>query len=383
MPKMSAHFSSYQDYFLHDTLQADPDLSHRARILSHSVLTLLIAAVTIFLTAILTPALANLRNITLPITVIFTCLTAFSLYRLKYQAAYGLCCLIVVVGGYLGVVIAGVLTGGPAYAPAFQLLVIPCITAYFFGGIRWGVATSVISLITILILQLADLAGVKFPHLITGLKLQQFVLLTNLPTIAILALIYEITSLSLKKARDLQHQKYAAMAITDPLTGLPNRRIFSETLADRIALCSKIIPPQHFTLCYLDLDHFKPVNDRLGHGVGDEVLKEISNKLRLALRGADFIGRIGGDEFMILLGETYEPRAIAALAARYLKLIREPITTSAGVVELDGSLGFAVYPEHGADTLALERAADAAMYNAKNSRSGYCIFSTDLPSKQT
>jgi len=383
MPKMSAQFFSHQDYFLHDTLRANTDLSHRARILSHSMLALLIAAVAIILAAIFIPSQANLRNVTLPIAIIFICLMTYSLYRLKYRAAYGFCCFMVVGAGFLGVVIAGIITGGPAYAPAFQLLVVPCITAYFFGGLRWGATASVISLATIMTLQLAELAGLRFPNLITGLQLQQFVLLTNLPTIAALALIYEITSSSLKKARDLQHQKYAVMAVTDPLTGLPNRRIFSDTLADRIALCSKMVSPQRFTLCYLDLDRFKPVNDRLGHSVGDEVLKEISNKLRLALRGADFIGRIGGDEFMILLGETHEPGAIAALAARYLKLIREPITTSAGIIELDGSLGFAVYPDHGADTLALERAADAAMYDAKNSRSGYRIFSADLPPKQT
>jgi diguanylate cyclase (GGDEF)-like protein len=378
MPKISALFTSHQDYFLHETLRAMPDLSYRARILSHSILTLLLATATIFIAAILTPSLENLRSVTLPTNVIFIFLMAYSLYRLKYHGAYGFCCFLVVAAGYFGVTITGILTGGPAYAPAFQLLVIPCITAYFFGGIRWGVTTSAISLATILSLQLADLAGLVFPRLITGLQLQQFVLLTNLPTVAALALIYEITSISLKDARDLQHQQYAVMAITDPLTGLPNRRIFSETLADRIVLCSTMTPPQRFTLCYLDLDRFKPVNDRLGHSVGDEVLKEVSNRLRLALRGADFIGRIGGDEFMILLGETYEPKAIAALATRYLKLVREPILTSAGMVELDGSLGFAVYPDHGADTLSLEKSADAAMYDAKKSRGGYRIFSTDL-----
>jgi diguanylate cyclase (GGDEF)-like protein len=370
--------NSLQDYFLHAKIRNDPDLSYRARILSHSIVTILLATVTIFFAAILIPSLENMRSVALPANIICIFFMAYALYRLKYHGAYGLCCLIVVAVGFFGVTITGILTGGPAHAPAFQLLVIPCITAYFFGGIRWGITTSVISLITILTLQIADLAGVAFPHLIAEQQLQAFVLLTNLPTVAILALIYEITSISLKDARDLQHRKYAAMAITDPLTGLPNRRIFSETLADRIALCSAMTPPRRFTLCYLDLDRFKPVNDRLGHSVGDEVLKEISNKLRLALRGADFIGRIGGDEFMILLGETHEPAAIAALAARYLKLVREPIPTSAGTVELDCSIGFAVYPDHGADTLSLEKAADAAMYDAKKSRSGYRIFTTDL-----
>jgi len=374
----SSHKNVLQDYFLHESIRNNPDLLYRARILSLSILTILLATITIFFAVLLTPSLADLRAVTLPTNIICISLMVYSLYKLKHHGNYGFSCFLTVAMGFLGVTITGVITGGPAHAPAFQLLVIPCVVAYFFGGIYWGVTTSVTALTTILALQIAGVAGFQFTHLIDGNQLQKFVLFTNLPTIALLALVYEITSLSLKKTRDQQHEKFALMAITDPLTGLPNRRIFSDTLADRIALCRTMMPPQHLTLCYLDLDRFKPVNDQLGHGVGDEVLKVISNRLRIALRGADYIGRIGGDEFMILLGEMHEPAAIGALAARYLKLIREPITTSAGIVELDGSLGFAIYPLHGTDTLSLEKAADAAMYEAKKSRTGYRIYTADL-----
>lgn len=366
------------DFFLHSSLRTNADLHYRARVLSLSIFSLMLGTVTIFFVVLSVPALAGMRSITLPTNVISVIVMTYLLYRLKVSGSYGISSFVFVLFCFSAVVVTGILTGGPANAPAFQLLVLPCITAYFFGGIYWGSITSIASLIILMLLQTMELAGFKFPLLIEGERLGQFVLLTNIPMVAMLALIYEYATKALKQARDLQHQKFAELAVNDPLTGLSNRRVFSEALRDKITLSDKLTSTQRFTLCYMDLDNFKPVNDRFGHAVGDEVLRAISNKLKLALRGSDFVGRIGGDEFMILLSDVSETDTITALANRYLRLISEPIATSAGSVELGGSLGFAVYPEHGQDALTLQRAADAAMYAAKHSGIGFRIYDDSL-----
>jgi diguanylate cyclase (GGDEF)-like protein len=190
----------------------------------------------------------------------------------------------------------------------------------------------------------------------------------------ILALVYEVTYTSLKLQRDRERTRYLQLAATDPLTGLANRRMFDETLAARIELYSKLNPVRPFALCYLDLDRFKPINDQFGHNIGDEVLSSISDRLHQMLRGADYIGRHGGDEFLILLDSVQNAASAEAMSKRFLQRIEEPIDTSAGIMSVSSSFGFALFPDHGADAATLQRAADEAMYAAKRGRYGFQIY---------
>jgi diguanylate cyclase (GGDEF)-like protein len=250
--------------------------------------------------------------------------------------------------------------------------------AFFFGGLSWGVTTAIISLFTAILMTVMQMLGFDFPQMTPASAqpyTQSLVLIINFAVIAALSLVYEMTSQSVKRERDLEHRKFQQLARTDPLTGLANRRIFDETLTARIMLYSKLSPVRTFALCYLDLDKFKPINDQFGHDVGDEVLNAISTRMRSALRGADFIGRHGGDEFMMLLDSVQDANAAAALSQRFLQLVQEPIKTSAGEMVVGGSFGFALFPIHGSDTITLQKSADDAMYEAKRSHSGFMVYS--------
>ncbi|HXN61759.1 MAG TPA: diguanylate cyclase [Acidimicrobiales bacterium] len=150
-------------------------------------------------------------------------------------------------------------------------------------------------------------------------------------------------------------------AATDSLTGLPNRRALDDTLKRMVAQASRALTPLAALMC--DLDHFKEINDRFGHGRGDDVLAAVGAALSHSLRAGDFAGRYGGEEFLILLPATgLEGAKEAAVRLRAsISAIRVPVVDR----RISLSVGIAVLPEHALDGQSLERAADRALYAAK------------------
>lgn len=154
------------------------------------------------------------------------------------------------------------------------------------------------------------------------------------------------------------------MAFHDHLTGLANRRLFE----DRIALATAAARRYgtRFGLFYLDLDHFKEINDTRGHEVGDTVLVATGERIRgCCRRDLDTISRQGGDEFCILVEESGNGNSLQELAVHLLARIAEPIRVNGAEVVISASLGIAVYPHDGETPMELEMAADRAMYAAK------------------
>ncbi len=166
---------------------------------------------------------------------------------------------------------------------------------------------------------------------------------------------------ALRTERDL-HQDMAAQ---DMLTGLFNRRGFHTNLA---ALCSDILPQQRAVLIYIDLDRFKPINDRFGHAAGDHVLKTIGQRLQSALPRAACIARIGGDEFAIIHPEERSQEAIASLCNHVEQVIGEPIDLDEAVLTVGGTIGHAIIPDDGADPDLLLNLADRHMLARKAKR---------------
>ena len=152
-------------------------------------------------------------------------------------------------------------------------------------------------------------------------------------------------------------------AATDSLTGLPNKRVVGDTLKRMVAQAARTLTP--VALILLDLDHFKNINDRLGHPVGDQTLASVGEVLRSALRASDFAGRNGGEEFAVVLPDTDVTGA--ALIAEKIRQAISDITLPSSDIVVTASLGIAVYPDHAATTERLERLADAALYTAKRS----------------
>jgi diguanylate cyclase (GGDEF)-like protein len=158
----------------------------------------------------------------------------------------------------------------------------------------------------------------------------------------------------------------------DPLTGLPNRTFFRERLEQVLLAAQRELKP--CALLLMDLDGFKQVNDQYGHLVGDRLLAQVATRLRLVLRKADMVARVGGDEFAVVpWGATDSSRA-TLVAEKILQSLEPAIVIDGQSIEVRASIGIATYPQHGEDADSILHVADIAMYAAKHARSGYSIF---------
>ena len=164
-------------------------------------------------------------------------------------------------------------------------------------------------------------------------------------------------------------------AATDALTGLPNKRAVGDSLKRMFAQSSRTASP--LSLILLDLDHFKALNDRFGHPVGDQVLASVGAVMRSTLRDSDFAGRNGGEEFAVILPNT--DSAGARESADKLRLAISAITIPGLDLELTASMGVAAYPEHAVGPERLERLADASLYVAKRSGRNRVEVATATP----
>ncbi|WJN58321.1 diguanylate cyclase [Pseudomonas sp. SO81] len=162
------------------------------------------------------------------------------------------------------------------------------------------------------------------------------------------------------------------MAYRDPLTGLGNRKAFSEHLKQAVDQAQR--SGSNLALLYLDLDRFKEVNDRFGHDVGDALLVSIAERMRGTMRQPDRVYRLGGDEFTLLMpGSTVE--AAYKLAGRVLGILQSPASLDGQVIDfVTPSIGIALYPDHAGDPEGLVKAADSAMYEAKRERNRACLY---------
>ena len=167
------------------------------------------------------------------------------------------------------------------------------------------------------------------------------------------------------------------LAHYDPLTDLPNRVLFSDRLQRALVAAKR--DNSHLALMFLDLDKFKPINDDLGHHVGDMLLKEAAKRMQSCVRESDTVARIGGDEFVVLLPiiETEQDAVVVAEKIRYA--LNQPFELVGKRLSISSSTGIVVYPEHGMDETQLIKNADIAMYNAKESgRNNVMLFKSDM-----
>ncbi|HEY5253204.1 MAG TPA: EAL domain-containing protein, partial [Acidobacteriaceae bacterium] len=149
----------------------------------------------------------------------------------------------------------------------------------------------------------------------------------------------------------------------DHVTDLPNRLLFNDRLSQSIALAHRNSKP--IAVLFLDLDHFKSVNDSMGHAVGDKVLQSVSKRLVSGLRNSDTVSRQGGDEFVILLSEITQPKDAAVSAEKLLLSLGAPYTIDGQDLHISASIGISLYPQDGEDPETLIHCADTAMYHAK------------------
>jgi len=176
------------------------------------------------------------------------------------------------------------------------------------------------------------------------------------------------------------NQKFSALAQTDTLTSLPNRRAFMQRIHSAFAAANRGAKP--FAVLYFDLDHFKDVNDTLGHAVGDALLRQVAGRVRSAIRDNDVVARFGGDEFAILQSDVGELDAAGALAAKIGQIVAEPYDIGGNVVHISASIGISRYAAEVAGPDAMMIQADLALYRAKeDGRNCFRFHSADLDSQ--
>lgn len=173
-------------------------------------------------------------------------------------------------------------------------------------------------------------------------------------------------ALAQEMTRELRESeaRFRHQAQHDGLTGLPNRALFSDRLEQALAQAKR--HRVRLALMFVDLDAFKPINDNLGHHVGDFLLKEVAARMQQHVRASDTVARIGGDEFVVLLPSIDQVQDASVLAEIIRRAINQPFEMPDGkVLNVSSSIGVAVYPENGIDEMQLSRNADSAMYCAK------------------
>lgn len=180
----------------------------------------------------------------------------------------------------------------------------------------------------------------------------------------------------LSQLDDLTHSRTAFEHLSrhDPLTGLPNRRVFFDRL--ECALINSQSSGKHLAVLFVDLDHFKSINDRYGHSLGDHVLKAVANLLRSATCENDSVARLGGDEFVIFFEAVEDTQHIVTILEKLHNRFQLPLFIDGHEVRINASMGVSMFPRDGNDIEALVQHADHAMYAAK--KSGRNTYSFDL-----
>jgi len=174
-------------------------------------------------------------------------------------------------------------------------------------------------------------------------------------------------------------KQIAHMARHDALTDLPNRTLLRERLAQAL---DDLAQGERLAVLYLDLDHFKSVNDTLGHQIGDELLKAVAERLRNCIRDVDTVARVGGDEFAIIQSAVTQPTDTALLARRICETIKEQYDLHGHAVIADTSIGIALAPGDGTDPIELLKNADMALYRAKaDGRGTYRFFEPEMDAR--
>ena len=178
-------------------------------------------------------------------------------------------------------------------------------------------------------------------------------------------------------SKALRHQAEVNehQALHDSLTDLPNRTLFHDRVRQALTSARRDHVPA--AVMIMDLDRFKEVNDTLGHASGDELLKQVGLRLEESLRESDTVARLGGDEFGVLLPKVVDAEAAVAVARNLRTTLEEPFTIHGLALQMEASIGIALYPDHGNDVQSLLQRADVAMYVAKEHPAGCEVYTRE------
>jgi len=179
-----------------------------------------------------------------------------------------------------------------------------------------------------------------------------------------------LNALMTTEAAERNGAQLSYMVEHDLLTGLPNRALLTDRLAQAITLALR--HANKVALMFIDIDNFKHINDSLGHAIGDQLLQSVANRLQSSVRNSDTVSRQGGDEFVVLLPEVEHAQSAVLSAEKLIESVSHPHVVGGHRLHVTLSVGISLYPDHGADAESLMRNADTAMYHAKRSGRNNC-----------
>lgn len=181
-------------------------------------------------------------------------------------------------------------------------------------------------------------------------------------------------------ARTLNEERLIKLAKYDVLTGLSNRSKFHDFTDGKIAYCAH--NDKKLALLFIDIDHFKNINDSMGHDAGDDLLISVAKRLQQCIRETDLVARIGGDEFAITLLEMGSPNQVTRIVQNILESLRQPFYIESQEIGISASIGISLYPESGEDLKTLTKTADTAVHQAKaDGRNTYRFFSSEIQNR--
>jgi diguanylate cyclase (GGDEF)-like protein len=366
----------FLDRFIEPSLKLDSDQLYRARVLVAAVLafTIILFTVALYLLTLAPIAASSALWSTLLVTLL-NCVLIGVLGVLKTRGHYELCAHITCGATMLSIATGITVSGGPLLSPATPISVVTIILAFVLSGRRIGLTWTAVVLVThALMLILLQVLG-PFPQwLYMGYAGVHHVMHWIVTYVAIvgLMLIFDSINARLKRERDAERSRFEYLASHDPLTQLANRHVFDDRL--RIAVARARRRQHSVALFFIDLNGFKPINDKYGHEMGDRVLQVIAARLQTHFRNVDTVARLGGDEFAILIEDLQDDKRVPQLAQKIVNLLGDPIESLPPEIRLGGSIGVALCPQHAQDEEKLVQYADTAMYQAKRNRDDYRIF---------
>lgn len=371
---MNSFFIQLINYFVPVAKYTDTDRRYRAR---QATSFLLLLFVVLFIIASYYLAFKPwMTRTTLLIVVLdlpMLLVTLGLLMAIKRWQCYVLATHTVLILGNWMVMAAIYYTGGALVSPVVYALILFPVVASLVTGINGGVVWAVLSLASVALLLLMELSGVAFPESsveMSSMDQQLVIWLLLLITTTSGALASQRDNLRLTRKLQRERERYEYLAYHDNLTGLANRLMFNDALQQAIARSKRL--KHSVLLVYIDLDDFKPINDRFGHYVGDEVLKGIANRLQASVRTGDVVARLGGDEFGIIVEHVPEEEVVTLLDEMTAR-IRETINIKDLRLSVSASIGASRFPDSANDAEGLLSGADKAMYQAKEAGQPYTV----------
>ena len=322
------------------------------------------------------------HNTHIGVSLDLLCLVGYlaALLLLRRTESYFLCATFLIATLAVVIVVGIQITGGYLESPISQLALQLPVTAFLLLGLRPGIFWLFVTLVFCVACYISAILNVGYVQLLQNQALVeamhislQFILLFM---VGGALFIYETINGQLTKRLNEEINRFEHKASHDDLTGIPNRFEFFRRL--KLGIDQSRERRQKVGVVYIDLDGFKPINDLLGHHMGDEALKAVALRLQHVLRVSDTTARLGGDEFALILPGIHVPDDIEIIMPKILSVVKEPIQINGVNIVVRASCGVAIFPNHSEDHSTLCRYADMAMYHAKKKHDAYLVFEESM-----